>query len=458
MLLALGLVLVNGFFVATEMALVKVRPTRLQALVEEKRPGATTLLRMVKHLDAYLSATQFGVTLTSLALGWIGEPAFAHFFEHLLADWVPSTHALHGLAYTLSFIVGFAVITCLHIVLGELTPKNLAIAKAEGTAFALAWPMRAFYFICFPGVWSLHRMAGWVTRMIGIRPAGEHREGHSEEELHFILSSSVAAGEITAARADLLERALEMVEKSARQVMVPRNQVRFLDLDEPLEKNVAEARASGHTWLPVCRGNLDILEGVVNAKDLFFQLSQGSLKSLAQVQRPVLFVPEHVTLEQLLAEFRRRKRQLAVVVDEHGGTSGIVSLADVVAEVVGDIAELGGRTHEVRTLPGGRLELPGTAQLDDLEDRLEVEFDLDEDEEDEITTVGGFLMSKLSRIPKPGDRCTVGEYEIVAVQTDGPRVVKVRIEPKTPLLTPSGAPAGSSGASGASGPEGQAAS
>jgi CBS domain containing-hemolysin-like protein len=192
-----------------------------------------------------------------------------------------------------------------------------------------------------------------------------------------LVDSSARAGNITAERAELLARALSVSEKAARQIMVPRNQVRYLDLDEPLERNIAEARAAGHTWMPVARGSLDQVEGVVNVKDLFFLLANDQLHSLGQVQRPVLFVPENVTLEQLLIEFRKRRRQLAVVVDEHGGTSGIVTLADVVAEVVGDVAELGRRVSEVKTLPGGRLELPGTTQLSDLEDRLDVRFDVD---------------------------------------------------------------------------------
>jgi len=208
---------------------------------------------------------------------------------------------------------------------------------------------------------------------------------------------------------------------------VPRPQVRFLDLDEPLERNVEEARAAGHTWLPVVRGTLDQVEGVVNVKDLFFLLANGQLRSLGQAQRPVLFVPENVSLEQLLTEFRKRRRQLAVVVDEHGGTSGIVSLADVVAEVVGDVAELGRRVSEVKTLPGGRLELPGTTQLSDLEDRLDVHFDVDPTE---VSTIAGFLMARLGRVPEPGDHTEVDEFEIRVAETDGPRVLKVRIEPK----------------------------
>jgi CBS domain containing-hemolysin-like protein len=381
---------------------------------------------MVKRLDAYLSVTQFGVTLSSLGLGWIGEPAFAHLIQPLVEAVLPAGAAATQLTHTLALAFAFGLITFLHIILGELVPKGLAIQKAESTALAFSSLMRFFYFLFYPAVWVLTRTANRILTVLGSKGAQTPQEATSEEELRVLLSTSAAAGAITASRAELLERALSMVRKTVRQVLVPRSQVRFLDLTESLEQNIANSRAGGHTWLPVCRGSLDAVEGVVNVQDLFFLLSRGELKSLDQVQRPVLFVPESATLEQLLSEFRRRRRHMAVVVDEHGGTSGIVTIADVVAEVVGEIAELGQTTDEVKTLPGGRLELPGTAQLGDLAERLDVKFDV---ATDEITTIAGYVMAKLGRVPAKGDRCTVGEYEIEVQATDGPRVRQVLIQP-----------------------------
>ncbi|WP_338865093.1 hemolysin family protein [Myxococcus stipitatus] len=451
--LAILLVFANGFFVATEFAIVKIRATRLQSLVDEGQPGAAQALRMVEKLDAYLSATQFGITLASLGLGWLGEPAFAKLLEPVLTKLVPEGGST-TLAHTASVVIGFSIITFLHIVLGELAPKSLAIQRAEATTLAVALPMRAFYFLFYPAIVLLNGLAAWVLRVFGLQSVGEAHEAHSEDELRVILHSSAQAGAITTARAELLERALEMAQKTARQVMVPRNQVKFLDVEEPLEKCIADARAAGHTWLPVCRGNLDEVEGVVNAKDLFFLLSRGELRSLAQVQRPVLFIPENATLEQLLAEFRRRRRQTALVVDEHGGTSGLVTIADVVAEVVGDVAELGRRVEEVRSLPGGRFELPGTAQLDDLEERLDVTFDLDEDEEGEVTTIAGYLMAKLGRVPEKGDSLKLDMWRIQVEEVDGPRVVRVTVEPqsRTAPRSPTDAPAASASGEPAPGP------
>jgi CBS domain containing-hemolysin-like protein len=426
-LVALLLVLVNAFFVASEMAMVRARPTRFQALASAGTPGAERTLKLLGNLPAYLGTVQLGVTLTSLGIGWVGEPAFAAVIERWLDAVFPAGRHLDALAHSLALIVGFAIITVLHLVLGELVPKNLGLQRTESVALAVSGPMRLIGLLSYPAVTIISRMAARVSRLLGLTPTDWHDASLNAEELALVLDSSARAGSLTAERAELLARALALSEKTARQILVPRSQVRFLDLDQPLDRNISEARIAGHTWLPVVRGTLDQIEGVVNVKDLFFLLANSELTSLAQVQRPVLFVPENVTLEQLLAEFRKRRRQLAVVVDEHGGTSGIVSLADVVAEVVGEVAELGRRVSEVKTLPGGRLELPGSTQLSDLEDRLDVHFDVDTAE---VSTIAGYLMAKLGRVPEPGDHTEIEEFEIRVAETDGPRVLKVRIEPK----------------------------
>ncbi|HUM13634.1 MAG TPA: hemolysin family protein [Myxococcaceae bacterium] len=430
---AVGLVLINAFFVASEMALVRARPTRFRTLAAGGNRAAERTLAILGNLGPYLGTVQFGMTLTSLGMGWVGEPAFAALVERALHAAFPGRSGFVALAHTLAFVVGFAIITILHLVIGELVPKNLGLQRTESVAMAVSGPMRAIYLVSYPAVTVINRMAAAVSRLLGLKPAASHDSVLDTEELAMLVDSSARAGSITEERAELLARALAVSEKTARQVLVPRQQVRYLDLEEPLERNIAEARAAGHTWLPVARGTLDQVEGVVNVKDLFFLLANGQLHSIGQVQRPVLFVPENVTLEQLLIEFRKRRRQLAVVVDEHGGTSGIVTLADVVAEVVGDVAELGRRVSEVKTLPGGRLELPGTTQLSDLEDRLDVRFDVDPGE---VSTIAGFLMARLGRVPEPGDHTEVDEFEIRVAETDGPRVVKVLIEPK-PQAEPS---------------------
>lgn len=427
LIFAFVLVLLNGFFVAVEFALVKVRPTQLEALVEQRVPGAAAALEMRGKLDSWLSACQVGITLASLALGWVGEPAFARLLS-------PLTERLLQLGLSPSVLrpfelaVTFACITFLHIVVGEQVPKMMAIQNAERTTMALAWPMRMFHLLFYPVIWTLNASTNVVLSALNLKAQKEGEgEALGEEELKLVLWSSAEAGLIPGARAELLDRALSMMEKTARQVLVPRSEMKCLDLEATLEQSLADARLAGYTWLPVIRGSLDRVEGVVNAKDLYFLLARGELKSISQVQKPVLFVPQNVTLEQLLSEFRRRHKQLAVVVDEHGGTSGLVTLADVVAELVGKVAELGRKVEPVRALPGGKLELPGTAQLDDLEHTLEVEFDVDHSQ---VTTIAGYLMAKLGRVPMKGDVWIFGDYRICAVKVEGPKVVTVRIEPK----------------------------
>jgi CBS domain containing-hemolysin-like protein len=438
--LALGgavlLVIANGFFVAFEYSMVKVRATQLETLAQEGKAGAKSALGIRKSLDSWLSASQSGITLMSLGLGWVGEPAFARLLQPVLLKVLPDTEATQGIAHTVGLVFAFGVITFLHIIVGEQVPKTIAIQKPQPLALALANPMRVFYVLFFPVIWLLNTGTKIALKMLGLEQrSGEVHEVLSEDELKLIFTSSAAAGVLGGSRAELLERALSMMEKTARQVLVPRSQMKFLDLDAPLERNLEEARLAGHTWLPVVRGSLDRVEGLANVKELYFLLSRGELKSITQVQKPVLFVPESVTLEQLLAEFRRRNRQMAVVVDEHGGTSGLVTLADVVAELVGNVAKLGRKLEPVRALPGGRIELPGSAQLDDLEHTLEVEFDVDHSE---VTTLGGYLMAKLGRVPLIGDVWTVDAYRIVVVKTEGPRVQTVRIEPKNaPVPAPS---------------------
>jgi CBS domain containing-hemolysin-like protein len=435
---ALALVLANAFFVAIEFALVKVRPTQLEALADEGRPGAAAALEMRRHLDTWLSASQVGITLASLALGWVGEPAFSHLIEPVLFRLAPQNDAAQAIAKTVGVVLAFSIITFLHIVVGEQVPKTFAIAQAERTALALSWPMRAFHAIAFPVIWVLNVGTRVALKILGIGVAKEgHGEALGEEELKLIFSSSAEAGAIDASRAKLLERALSMVEKTARQVLVPRSQMKCLDHELSLEENLMVAQAAGHTWMPVIRGSLDRVEGLVNMKELLFLLARKELSGIVQVQRPVLFVPETITLEQLLSEFKRRNKQIAIVVDEHGGTSGLVTIANVVAELVGNIAELGRKVEPVRALPGGKLELPGTAQLDDLEHTLELEFDVDKSQ---VTTIAGYLMAKLGRVPIVGDAWTHEPFKIHVVKVDGPRVQLVRIEPREPLTDPARSP------------------
>ncbi len=432
---AFALVLLNGFFVALEFALVSVRPTQLKQLIENNVPGAVAALEMRGSLDRWLSACQIGVTLASLALGYVGEPAIEGVVEILLSPLGAVITDMEHVVKPVGVVLSLTTLTFLHVVIGEQVPKLIALREAERTLLSLQLPGRGFALLFAPFVTFLNWGTTIVCRMLGFEAPTNAHEVLKEDELRLMLATAAESGVMLKARAELLDRALSMMEKTARQVMVPRSQMKAIDLDQSLDENLQAAQSAGHTWLPVVRGSLDRVEGLVNVKDLLFLKTRGELKSVTQVQRPVLFVPEQVTLEQLLSEFKRKKKQLAVVVDEHGGTSGLVSIADVVAELLGDVTELGRKVEPMTRLPGGRLELPGTAQLDDLEHTLETSFDLGNEE---VTTIAGFLMAKLKRVPLVNDTVVHEDFQIVVVATDGPRVTRVRFEPlKLPPPSPS---------------------
>src|SRR5262249_7523118 len=248
---ALVLVLINAFFVASEMALVRARPTRFRTLAEQGNRAAERTLGLLGNLPRYLSTVQFGVTLTSLGIGWLGEPAFAAAIQRSLEAVFPAQHGFTALAHTLAIVIGFAIITILHLVIGELVPKNLGLQRTESVAMAVSRPMRAIYGVSYPAVSAINWMASAVSRMLGLAPHGPQESSLDPEELALLVDSSARAGNITEERAELLARALSVSEKTARQVLVPRPQVRYLDLDEPLDRNVADARAAPPTPLPL---------------------------------------------------------------------------------------------------------------------------------------------------------------------------------------------------------------
>lgn len=428
--IALALVLANAVFVAFEFALIRVRPTELEALVTRGRPGATSALMMRRKLDTWLATCQVGNTLCALALGWVGQPAFEGLAYTALVAVAPDFAGVEKVVQGAAVFLGFSTITFLHIIIGEQVPKILSISHAAATSRTLAMPMRVFRVVFFPLIAILDAGTRVVLRLLGLNATSDaHSDALGEAELRLIFASSAQAGSLKSGQAELLARALSMIDKTARQVMVPRSEMIVLDLNDTLEHNLQKALASGPTWLPVVRGSIDAVEGILSVKDVYHLHARGELKTLAQAQRPVFFVPEQATLQQLLTEFRRRNKQIAVVVDEHGGTSGLVNLTDVVAELIGDVAEWGRKSTQLRTLPGGRLEVPGTAQLDDLEHTLEVEFDVDKLK---VTTVAGFLMAKLGRVPKVGDAWTLGDLRISVISADGPRVTGVSIVPRAP--------------------------
>ncbi len=426
--LALLLVLLNGFFVAAEFALVKVRPTQLDPHVAAGRRRGRLARHMVRHLDAYLSTTQLGITLASLGLGWVGEPAFVWLLEPVFR-WLPE--ASPTLVHSVALSAAFLTITILHIVLGELAPKSIAIRKAEGAALLVAMPLFAFYKLTYPVIWLLNHTANGIVKLVGIRPVSEGELAQDEEEIRLLLASRHATS-LSENKRELLDNIFELSHRMARQIMVPRADVVYLSTTEPLEKNLAMARRSGHTRFPLCEGSLDKVVGMVHIKDLFRSVKP--LRSLEQVAREIAFVPETLALDRLLNRMLAEKVHMAAVLDEYGGVSGIVTLENVIEEIVGQIQdEFDAEKPELAELGEGVYSISGAMLVEEVEEALDMELsDRDED------TIGGVVLSELGRKPAVGDRVELGPLLLEVDEVQRNRIRTLRATVREPAPAPAG--------------------
>ena len=417
LILGLFLVALNGFFVAAEFALVKVRPTQLDPYVALGNRRGKVARHMVRHLDAYLSSTQLVIPLASLALGWIGEPAFAWLLEPVLGFFPGISPTLkHSITLTTAFLT----ITILHIVLGELAPKSMAIRKPEPTALWVALPLFLFYKATYPAIWLLNHAANGVLALVGIQPVAEAELAHDEEELRLLLASSHPS-RLSAQKRRLLGNVFELSDHTARQIMVPRADVVYLSTDRPLEENLAMARASGHTRFPLVRGELDQVIGLIHIKDLF---QRPEVSDLTAVRREIGFVPETLPLDRLLKRMRQDQLHMCAVLDEYGGVSGIVTLENVIEEIVGEIQdEFDEEPPELVKKGENRYQVAGAMLVDELETALGVEFsDRDED------TIAGVVLSEIGRSPEVGDRAELPPLELEVTQVEGNRIRELEVE------------------------------
>jgi CBS domain containing-hemolysin-like protein len=425
---AFFLVFLNGFFVAAEFALVKVRPTQLDPHVASPRGRAAR--HMVSHLDSYLSATQLGITLASLALGWVGEPAFAWIVEPAVSL-IPG--AGPGLIHSIALTTSFLAITILHIVLGELAPKSIAIRKAEPTALWVSLPLYAFFKASYPAIWLLNHAANGILKLVGIQPVSEAELGPEEEELRLLLSSRHAS-QLSDHKRELLDNIFELSHRIARQIMVPRADVVYLDTTQPLAKNLGLARRTGHTRFPLCEGSLDRVIGLIHIKDLF--RNARPLTSLEEVAREMAFVPETLALDRLLNRMLSEKVHMAAVLDEYGGVSGTVSLENVIEEIVGQIQdEFDVEKPELTPLGNGVFLVSGAMLVEEVEEALGLEFsERDED------TIGGVVLSELGRRPAAGDRVELGPLllEVQEVQRNRIRTLRATVPEPAPAEVRSG--------------------
>ncbi|HYF78623.1 MAG TPA: hemolysin family protein [Symbiobacteriaceae bacterium] len=420
-ILALFLVFLNGFFVAAEFAIIKVRATRIQQMKEEGNKRALIASEVVTHLDEHLSATQLGITLASLALGWVGEPAVADLVEiPLRAAGVASPLVTH----TISFVLAFGVITILHIVLGELVPKSMAISQAERMALICAPPLRTFYRLFRGPIWLLNAVANRVLRWSGFKPASEHELAHSGEELRMLVSASARGGHLDETERVLLDNVFDFSERVAREVMVPRNEMECLYVEDSFAESVAVAMEAGYTRYPVCHADKDHPVGMIHLRDL---CARGvGVESLHQIMRPIMVVPETISVSRLLKEFQRQRSQMALLVDEYGGTAGLVTLEDLMEEIVGEIQdEFDDEQPDVRLIGPDTFEVDGSLLLEDAEAQLGLR--LDEEEAEGVDTIGGFVLSSLASRPEVGQEVPAGGHTLEVAEVDGYRITKVRV-------------------------------
>ncbi|MFL6528163.1 MAG: hemolysin family protein [Chthoniobacterales bacterium] len=412
-----GLVVLNGFFVAAEFGLVKVRSSQLDALAEDGNIRAAFARHVRNHLDAYLSATQLGVTLASLGLGWLGEQFLAQMLQPAFA--VMNVHS-HAVVSSVSITLAFLGITFLHIVFGELAPKYIANANPLRASLTLARPLGAFYFVFKPAIWFLHKSSKIVLeKLLHFEPVAGAELAHSEEELRLIVSESEKSDEVSELGRDLLVNALDLRRRVIRDIMTPRGDVVYLDLEESFEENVQKALASKHTRFPLCRGHLDNAVGLVHIKELV-PMMRDPHPDLMRIKRELIPVPEMMSLEKLLNLFLGRHAHLAIVVDEYGGTVGMVTLENVLEELVGDIQdEFDSEKEEFRAINENEFTVDGALGLYELRDLAGLEL-----ESADVSTVGGYVTHLLGHLPRQGEQVRIENYSVTVTKTDGRRVLQ----------------------------------
>ncbi len=419
------LVALNGFFVAAEFALVKIRASQLDSLVDEGKRNARLARHILDHLDAYLSACQLGITLASLVLGALGEPYLAAMLTPLFLQLGMDNETL---IRTLSFGIAIAFITAFHISLGEQVPKILAIRKPVPATLWVSRPLDFFYKLLKPAIWSLNVLSNWMLRAIfRIEPAGEHEIAHSEEELRMIFAESAKAQEVSAVGKEILINALDLQKRVVRDISTPRGEVVFLDTENSFEENLSRALESRHTRFPLCRGHLDETIGLVHIKDIL-KLMRGPEPKIESIKRELHNVPEMMPLEKLLAFFLSRHAHVALVIDEFGGTAGIVTLDNVLEEIVGDIQdEFDAEKPEVRKVAKDEFSVDGTLGLYELNEMLGLEL-----ASDDVSTVGGYVTQLIGHLPKGGEKAQIEDFEVTVTKADGRRVLEVVFKRRAP--------------------------
>jgi CBS domain containing-hemolysin-like protein len=434
LVLALFLVLLNGFFVAAEFSIVKVRYSQIQLKAAEGHSMAKQAEHIIKHLDEYLSATQLGITLASLALGWVGESAMHHVIENMFHYFHLAVPA--ATVTTISLVLSFLLITIMHIVFGELIPKSIAIRKSEPTAMVIAMPLRIFYTIFKPFIWTMNKMSNGVLRLMKIHPASD-QEIHSTEELQLLVKQSADSGEIEEENYEIIKNAFDFTDHSAKQIMVPRQNISSIDLDEPVEDIISTIMEGGYSRLPVYRDSIDNIIGIFYAKEIIreYVKRKGEIThaDLENLMRDAFFVVGSKKISDLLKVFQQKKQHLAVVIDEFGGTEGIFTLEDILEELVGEIQDEEDDEEKIVDKVGENVFwVKATQPLDEINEKLPKRFPLSED--GEYNTLAGYILHELEDIPGENQEFVINHYQIKILKMQNKSVDLVELVYEEPNI------------------------
>ncbi|MFX3623652.1 MAG: hemolysin family protein [Ectobacillus sp.] len=416
------LIAMTGFFVAAEFAIVKVRSSRIDQLVAEGRKGALAAKKVTSALDEYLSACQLGITVTALGLGWLGEPTVHYMLEPVLKN----MNLSDAVAGSVSFIIAFSLITFLHVVVGELAPKTVAIQKAEQITLSFARPLIFFYKIAYPFIWALNTSARVITGLFGLKPASEHDEVHSEEELRLILSESYENGEINQAEFKYVNNIFEFDNRIAKEIMVPRTEIIGLYAEDPVEEHMRIIQNEKYTRYPIFGEDKDDIIGMVNVKDFFIRYMNEPAEEVSSIRsymRPVIEVMETVPIHELLLEMQKKRIPMAILYDEYGGTAGLVTLEDILEEIVGEIRDEYDEDERPPIQHVGEQHkiVDGKVLISDINDLLGLHM-----EEEDVDTIGGWIMMQNHEIHQEESVYAQG-YEFKVLAKDAHQIKQVEI-------------------------------
>lgn len=426
-LLALFLVFVNAFFVVSEFAIVKVRKSKLEELSKNGMKNATLALKITNSLDTYLSATQLGITLASLALGWVSQDGVGRVISYSLGFLFDEHSAL---VQIISITISFVFVTLLHVVLGELVPKSIAIAKTESMVLFVAKPLHYFWLTFYPFIHLFDLLAAFFLRLLKIKETKESELAHSDEELKIIVGESLKGGYIDSIEGEIIKNAVDFSDILAKEIMTPRKDMICLCAENSYEENLKIILETNHTRYPYYKDSKDNILGMLHIRDLLGSFTKNQECDLLSLVRKMIIVPESAHISEILTTMKRQQIHTALVIDEYGGTSGLLTMEDIIEEIMGDISdEHDLKIAEYKQLSENSYEVNGKLGIESVQDLLGIEFT---DTNDHIT-IGGYVLGLLGRLPEVDDTCQVQEYEFKILEMDNTRINKLKITKTAPL-------------------------